>query len=203
MTLWRQLVSDGSASKSCLNWSQTPAASTQFIDGKAAMMVNGPWIFPTMNLAHQFNGKQFGVVPVPTRAAGQHVVVPLGGEDWMISKSGGSTAQQLAFEYIQGMQTPAMELKLAKLFGYLPAKISVAKTYQRRPAGVVGLCQPDALRAPAYARLGSQLPEDVPGHLDRDSGGLVRIPIRASRAEHCSESDQHHPDGIELAGVLH
>jgi len=129
LTLWRQLVSDGSASKSCLNWSQTPAASTQFIDGKAAMMVNGPWNFPTMNLAHQFYGKQFGVVPVPTRVAGEHVVVPLGGEDWMVSKSGGSTAQQLAFDYIQGMQTPAMELQLAKLFGYLPAKISVAKTY--------------------------------------------------------------------------
>jgi multiple sugar transport system substrate-binding protein len=129
LTLWRQLVSDSSASKSCLNWSQTPAASTQFIDGKAAMMVNGPWNFPTMNLAKQFYGKQFGVVPVPTRVAGQHVVVPLGGEDWMVSKSGGSAAQQLAFDYIQGMQTPAMELQLAKLFGYLPAKISVAKTY--------------------------------------------------------------------------
>src|SRR6516164_1360623 len=129
LTLWRQLISDGSASKSCLNWSQTPAASTQFIDGKAAMMVNGPWNFPTMNLAHQFYGQQFGVVPVPTRVAGQHVVVPLGGEDWMVSKSGGSTAQQLAFDYIQGMQTPTMELQLAKLFGYLPAKISVAQTY--------------------------------------------------------------------------
>ena len=129
LTLWRQLISDGSASKSCLTWSQTPAASTQFIDGKAAMMVNGPWNFPTMNLAKQFYGKQFGVVPVPTRVAGQHVVVPLGGEDWMVSKSGGSAAQQLAFDYIQGMQTPAMELQLAKLFGYLPAKTSVAQTY--------------------------------------------------------------------------
>ena len=59
LTLWSQLVSDGSASKSCLTWSQTPAASTQFIDGKAAMMVNGPWNFPTMNQANQFYGKQF------------------------------------------------------------------------------------------------------------------------------------------------
>jgi multiple sugar transport system substrate-binding protein len=132
LTLWRKLISDGSASKSCLNWSQTPAASTQFIDGKAAMMVNGPWNFPTMNQAKLFYGKQFGIVPVPTQAAGQHVVVPLGGEDWMISKSGGSAAQQLAFDYIQGMQTPAMELKLAKLFGYLPAKIDVAKTYVKQ-----------------------------------------------------------------------
>ena len=40
--------------------------------------------------------------------------------------------QQAAFEYIQGMQTPAMELKLAKLFGYLPAKPAVAKTYLKQ-----------------------------------------------------------------------
>ena len=132
LNVWKQLIDDGSASKDCLNWSQTPAASTQFIDGKAAMMVNGPWNFPTLNQNKMFYGKQFGIVPVPVRVPGQHVVVPLGGEDWMISKSGGTAAQQMAFEYIKGMQTPAMELKLAKLFGYLPARISVAKTYVKQ-----------------------------------------------------------------------
>jgi multiple sugar transport system substrate-binding protein len=132
LDLWKQLIDAGSASKDCLNWSQTPAASTQFIDGKAAMMVNGPWNFPTMNQSKQFYGKQFGVVSIPTRVAGQHTIVPLGGEDWMVSKTGGSAAQQLAFEYIQGMQTSSKELQLAKLFGYLPAKIAVAKTYLKQ-----------------------------------------------------------------------
>jgi multiple sugar transport system substrate-binding protein len=132
LSVWKQLIDDGSASKDCLNWSQTPSASTQFIDGKAAMMVNGPWNFPTLNLNHMFYGKQFGIVPVPVRVPGQHVIVPLGGEDWMVSKSGGSAAQQLAFEYIHGMQTPAKELQLAKLFGYLPGKIAVAKTYLKQ-----------------------------------------------------------------------
>ena len=132
LNLWKQLIDDKSASKDCLQWSQTPAASTQFIDGKAAMMVNGPWNFPTLNQNKLFYGKQFGIVPVPTRVAGKHVIVPLGGEDWMVSKSGGTSAQQLAFEYIRGMQSPAMELKLAKLFGYLPGKIAVAKTYLRQ-----------------------------------------------------------------------
>ncbi len=132
LNLWKQLIDDKSASKDCLNWSQTPAASTQFIDGKAAMMVNGPWNFPTLNQNKLFYGKQFGIVPVPVRVPGQHVVVPLGGEDWMVSKSGGTEAQQLAFEYIKGMQVPAMELKLAKLFGYLPGKIAVAKTYVKQ-----------------------------------------------------------------------
>ena len=87
LNVWKQLINDGSASKDCLNWSQTPAASTQFIDGKAAMMVNGPWNFPALNQAKMFYGKQFGIVPVPTRVAGQHVIVPLGGEDWMISRA--------------------------------------------------------------------------------------------------------------------
>jgi multiple sugar transport system substrate-binding protein len=132
LNVWKQLIDDGSASKDCLNWSQTPAASTQFIDGKAAMMVNGPWNFSALAQGHMFYGKQYGIVPVPVRVAGQHVVVPLGGEDWMISKSGDSATQQMAYEYIKGMQTPSMELKLAKLFGYLPARISVAKTYVKQ-----------------------------------------------------------------------
>jgi multiple sugar transport system substrate-binding protein len=132
LSLWKQLIDDGSASKDCLNWSQTPAASTQFIDGKAAMMVNGPWNFPTLKQNKMFYGKQFGIVPVPVRVPGQHVIVPLGGEDWMVSKSGDSATQQMAFEYIKGMQAPAMELKLAKLFGYLPGKIAVAKIYVKQ-----------------------------------------------------------------------
>jgi len=129
LTLWQTLVKNGSASKACLSWSQTPAASSQFIAGKAAMMVNGPWNFPTLNQSHMFYGKQFGVVPVPVQKAGQKSIVPLGGEDWMVSKSGGTQAEQLAFEYIKGMQTPTAELQLAKLFGYLPAKTAVAQKF--------------------------------------------------------------------------
>jgi multiple sugar transport system substrate-binding protein len=97
LSLWKQLVTDGSASKACLTWSQTPSVTGQFLAGKTAMMFNGPWNFPTLNLAHWYYGKQFGVAPIPVRVAGQHVIVPLGGEDWMISDSGNSAAQQAAF----------------------------------------------------------------------------------------------------------
>ncbi len=139
LTLWSNLVTQGSASKQCLSWSQTPAASTQFIDGKAAMMVNGPWNFPTMNGAHLFYGKQFGVVPVPVQKSGQKAIVPLGGEDWMVSKTGGSQAQQLSFDYIKGLQTPEEELQLAKLFGYLPGKMAVAQRRSSSRPGPSGL----------------------------------------------------------------
>lgn len=132
LTLWANMVKDGSASKACLNWSQTPAASSQFIAGKAAMMVNGPWNFPTFNQAHQFYGKQFGVVPIPTNKPGQKSIVPLGGEDWMVSKTGGTQAEQLSFDYIKGLQTPAEQLKFANLFGYLPSKIAVANKFLKQ-----------------------------------------------------------------------
>jgi len=136
LSLWTQLVTAGSASKACLNWSQTPAASSQFEAGKAAMMVNGPWNFSGLNLAHMYYGKQFGIVPVPVRVPGQHVIVPLGGEDWMVGAGGGTAAQQMAFDYIEGMQSPSEELSLSKLFGYLPPKEAVAKTFvqQEGPA---------------------------------------------------------------------
>jgi multiple sugar transport system substrate-binding protein len=129
LSLWDELVTDGSASKACLDWSQTPAASGQFEAGKAAMMVNGPWNFSGLNLAHMYYGKQFGIVPVPVRVAGQHVIVPLGGEDWMVGASGGTATEQMAFDYIEGMQSPSEELSLSKLFGYLPPKEAVAKTF--------------------------------------------------------------------------
>ena len=160
LTLWKQLIDDGSASKACLNWSQTPAASGQFIAGKAAMMVNGPWNFSSLNQGKMFYGRQFGIVPVPTRVAGKHVIVPLGGEDWMISKSGDKETQQMAFEYIKGMQTPAMELKLAKLFGYLPPKVAVAKVYVKQAGPAWGVYVNQTLFAhPRTLGLGVKYPK--------------------------------------------
>jgi multiple sugar transport system substrate-binding protein len=160
LSLWKELVTDGSASKACLNWSQTPAASSQFEAGKAAMMVNGPWNFSGLNQAHMYYGKQFGIVPIPVRVPGQHVIVPLGGEDWMVANSGGSAAQQMAFQWIEGMQTPTQELALAKLFGYLPPREAVAKTYVQQEGAAWSVYANQTLYAhPRTLGLGTKYPK--------------------------------------------
>ena len=160
LSLWKELITDGSASKACLDWSQTPAASSQFEAGKAAMMVNGPWNFSGLNLAHMYYGKQFGVVPVPVRVAGQHVIVPLGGEDWMVGASGGTAAQQLAFDYIEGMQSPSAELALSKLFGYLPPKEAVAKTFVQQEGAAWSVYANQTIYAhPRTLGLGTKYPK--------------------------------------------
>jgi multiple sugar transport system substrate-binding protein len=64
------MVQNGSASKGTLTWSQ-PDVATQFGEGHAAIMENGPWELPV--LEQQYNmkyGTDFGVVPLPVPQAG-------------------------------------------------------------------------------------------------------------------------------------
>lgn len=129
LNLWVSFIKDGSASKACLNWSQSPDAIDQFIHRQAAMEINGPWNFSNLNAAGWYYGKQFGVAPIPVRVPGQKVVVPLGGEDFMVSNSGTKAQQEMAFQFIGGLQKPSEELYMAKVFGYMPPKPSVAKVF--------------------------------------------------------------------------
>ncbi len=129
VSLWQQLISDGSASKAVLNWGQTPDVTEQFLHGQAAMMVNGPWNFPALNQQGWYYGKQFGIVPIPVRVPGQKVVVPLGGEDWAVGASGSTAEQRMAWQFIDGMQQPTAMLQMVKGFGYLPAKQAIARQY--------------------------------------------------------------------------
>jgi multiple sugar transport system substrate-binding protein len=136
MTLLQTLLAPGGGGydDGCSNYSQTPSETDDFIAGKLAMMLNGPWNFPSFsgNKPAENYGKYYGVAAIPTESASQKAVVPLGGEDWEISKTGTTAEQQLAFDYIKGMQSTSEELALAKQFGYLPARISVAKKYVKQ-----------------------------------------------------------------------
>ena len=133
LSLYQTLLAPGGGGydDGCSTYAQTPGETDDFIAGKLAMMLNGPWNFPLFNgnTPAENYGRYFGVAPIPTESAGQKAVVPLGGEDWEVSKSGNKATQQLAFDYIEGMQSPSEELNLANQFGYLPARESVAKEY--------------------------------------------------------------------------
>jgi len=71
------LVKEKALSSEALNWTQQDAI-TQFIAGKAAMCINGPW-----NLTPTKTGAKFawGIVPLPK---GQQAASILGGENWAI-----------------------------------------------------------------------------------------------------------------------
>jgi multiple sugar transport system substrate-binding protein len=129
LQLWVNMVKDGSASKNVLNWGQDPDLTQQFVNNKAAMIEDGPWIFPTLNKAGLKYNVDYGIVPIPTRVAGQTVIAPLGGETMDIGAGGSSAQQQAAWEWIQGMQQSATMQKVDGLNFYLPSKTAVLQQY--------------------------------------------------------------------------
>jgi multiple sugar transport system substrate-binding protein len=129
LQLWVNMVKDGSASKSVLQWGQSPDLVQQFVNKTAAMIEDGPWIFPNLNAAGWKYNQQYGIVPIPTKTAGSTVVTPLGGETWNLGNSGSAQQQSLAWDWINGTQTSATMQHFTSLMYYLPTKPSVIAEY--------------------------------------------------------------------------
>jgi multiple sugar transport system substrate-binding protein len=129
LQLWVNMVKDGSASKSVLQWGQDPDLTQQFLHGKAAMIEDGPWIFPELNAAGWKYNQQYGIAAIPVRAAGQKLITPLGGETADIGAGGSTAQQQAAWEWISGLQQPATMEHITSLSFYLPDKPAVIQQY--------------------------------------------------------------------------
>ena len=116
------MIQNGSMSKSVVTWAQSDV-NDQFIAGKVAMMVNGPWQFPTLNAATSLH---YGVVPIPVPAAGDQVKVPLGGEVFTVPVTSSATEKASA-KVLSCMNGSANQLAYAKQVGYVPSLESAAK----------------------------------------------------------------------------
>jgi multiple sugar transport system substrate-binding protein len=121
------LQNDGSMSKSSVNWSQQDV-NNQFVAGKAAMMINGPWQLPVLNGT---KGLSFASVPIPTRTASQKLVSPLGGETFNVPNTGDKAKMTLAGKLVQCLNTPAMQLKIAAFSGNVPSDEASAATWAK------------------------------------------------------------------------
>lgn len=129
LQLWVNMVKDGSASRSVLSWGQDPDLTQQFLHHKAAMIIDGPWIFPELNAAGWKYNQQYGIAQIPVRQAGQKVITPLGGETMDIGAGGSAAQQKAAWQWIQGMQQPATMAHVTSQMYYLPTKPAVVSQY--------------------------------------------------------------------------
>jgi multiple sugar transport system substrate-binding protein len=119
------LQNDGSMSKSSVSWAQADV-NNQFIAGKAAMMINGPWQLPALNAT---KGLHFASVPIPVRDASQKTVAPLGGETFNVPNTGDKTKQALAGKFVKCLNTPAMQTKIAGITGNVPSNEAAAASW--------------------------------------------------------------------------
>ena len=126
LTLWTELTKEGAINKDFTNWNQGQPEA-MFAAGKAAMMINGPWFFPTLN---SVKGLSYGVVEIPVNTPGQNVVGPIGGEVWTIPKSN-PTSEKAAYKLLNYMAKPSVDASLATASGDIPTVKAAIPTWQK------------------------------------------------------------------------
>jgi multiple sugar transport system substrate-binding protein len=121
LQLWVDWVKKGVASKEVVNWNQENVPS-QFIGGRAATMVMGPWQLSNVKKS----GVDFGIVTIPVPKEGEKPVVPLGGEVWCVLK-GDPKVEEAAMKFVAFTQEPERLRKICDTFNYISSIKSVAK----------------------------------------------------------------------------
>lgn len=124
LQLWVDLVREGSASESVLNWSQTELGE-QFTSAKAAMVIDGPWLTTTFDKSDV----NWAVAEIPVPAAGDTAVAPLGGELWTIPQPGDQAKQAKAMELLQALLDDDTVLELNTTRFTIPTKEAVDAAY--------------------------------------------------------------------------
>ena len=120
LTFWTDLVKDGSASKSVVQWTQGDV-NDQFLAGKAAMQQNGVW-----NLSALEKSKiNFGIVPIP-KPDGGAAPGPMGGEVLTIPVNSDAAASAAAGKVVNCLLSDKEMLEWATLQAYIPSRQSVA-----------------------------------------------------------------------------
>ncbi|MEU2739696.1 sugar ABC transporter substrate-binding protein [Streptomyces sp. NPDC007095] len=125
LQLWVDLVKSGSMSKSVLNWTQADVHD-QFVAGRTAMMINGPWRIPALDKDKNLH---WGVAPIPVPRTGQTPVTPLGGEVWTVPQSASRARQEKAAQVLACLNDSSNMLALAKQHFTVPSRSAVAAQY--------------------------------------------------------------------------
>jgi len=178
LTLWTDLVKDGSASKDTTNWDQTTIAS-EFASGKVAMMINGPWEIPTLNTV---SGLQYGTSGIPTRVQGQTVIAPIGGEVWAITKST-PAKEKAACKVLQYMETDAVVEKDALTNWEVPVVKSAVPTVEAKQGSKMDIFYTEALHGQARTKsLGSDSLASKYPTVDTDTGQAIDTALSGAQS---------------------
>ncbi|WP_033321703.1 ABC transporter substrate-binding protein [Streptomyces yerevanensis] len=111
------LVAKSSLSEQCVGWTQQDV-NTRFVDGRAAMQINGPWQIPTLKKETDL---EWSVVALPRDKA---AATCLGGENWVVMAS--SEQQDKAWEVLKYTQRRSVLVPYLESFGNLPSRKDLA-----------------------------------------------------------------------------
>ncbi len=112
LQFWRNLIKDGSA---ILSAPERGYETDDFLAGKVAMQLNGPWILGQF----QATGVDFDVFPIPVM---QKPATVIGGENLFFFKTT-PKRETAAFEFVEYALSEEFQTELALGTGYLPVNL--------------------------------------------------------------------------------
>lgn len=121
LQFWTDLVNEGYASKSVVQWSQGDV-NDQFLAGKAAMQQNGVWNLGSIEKA----GINFGIVPIPMPEGGA-APGPMGGEVLTIPVGNDAEKMAAAGKLVNCLLSDKNMLAWADQNAYIPGRITLAE----------------------------------------------------------------------------
>ena len=157
LQLWQDLIKDGSA---ILSSPERGYELDNFLSGKAAMQLTGPWTFGQLA---GMNITDYGVMPIP---AGTRSATSMGGESLFMMKTN-PKHQQAAWEFMEYVLSQDFQTEWALGTGYLPVNLksrtetSYRDYVSKIPATQVFLDQAKYGRSrpiePGYSQISEQL----------------------------------------------
>ncbi|HWV48796.1 MAG TPA: extracellular solute-binding protein [Microbacterium sp.] len=153
LQLWVDLVDSGSASDSVINWSQGDVKD-QFLAGKAAMMVNGPWQIPALNETDV----NWANVQLPVNEAGQTPVAPLGGEVWTVPETGNAEKQANAAKFVECMGSDEIAMQTAESRFMVPTRTDVIPEFTEKVPDMAAFAEQVVNARSRTGKLGEEWP---------------------------------------------
>jgi multiple sugar transport system substrate-binding protein len=148
---WKDLLADGSLSKSTVNWTQADV-NDQFMAGNAAMMINGPWQVETLNTKKSLH---WGIAQIPVPEPGADSVGPLGGAVLTVPNTGEKTRERTAGRIVACLAGEKEQLTYALNSWMVPANSKAAAVWRERVPELDALADQVAAARSRTAKLGA------------------------------------------------
>ncbi|MFI5754615.1 extracellular solute-binding protein [Streptomyces sp. NPDC051569] len=155
LKLWKSLVDSKVTSSAVVNWNQQDV-NDQFIAGRAAMMVNGPWQVPTLN---EHKNLHWAVATVPVPVAGKAPVAPMGGTVMTLPKNGDATKQKTAAKILNCLNEEKNQVAWGEGVNNIPTKDTAAAQYKAKNPKLAGFADQVATARSRTAIVGDRWPK--------------------------------------------
>ncbi|WP_431037431.1 extracellular solute-binding protein [Streptomyces sp. P6-2-1] len=154
LQLWKDLVSAKSASSAVVTWNQQDV-NDQFLAGRAAMMINGPWQVPVLN-AHK--DLHWAVAQIPVPEAGQSAQPPIGGTVMTLPKTGHPDRQRTAAKILNCLNEQRNQIDWGESVNNVPTMRAAAQQYKKQNPKLAAFADEVATARSRTTRVGASWP---------------------------------------------